>query len=118
MLQGVTQAIGAGLSQATVVGTFPATYEVGLAPGWVTAWRVTSKTAAGFTIDFANPAPAGGSTFDWVAGTADSPSSSSVQTMTAGATTITIPGTFTTFYRVAVGPGRMTDCDVVSKAGG
>ena len=30
-----------------------------------TAWQVTAKTAAGFTVNFATPAPAGGGTFDW-----------------------------------------------------
>jgi len=34
-------------------------YDVFLSPSWVTAWRVTAKTTAGFTMEFGTPAPAG-----------------------------------------------------------
>lgn len=41
-----------------------ATYAVQVTPSWLTTVRVTSKTTAGFTIDFGTAAPAG-ATVDW-----------------------------------------------------
>lgn len=114
-LQGGTQSVNGGDVQAIVVGSFPATYQAGIAPGWVTGWRITSKTATQFTVDFAVPAPAGGAAFDWTAGTALSPSSSASPAVPAGATSVTVTGTFASAYQLAIGPGWMTDVDVVSK---
>lgn len=117
-LQGATQAVGAGAVTAAVAGSFPATYQVGIRTSWVTALRVTAKTATQFTIDFATPCPAGGGEFDWTAGVAISPSSSASQAVGAGLSTVTIVGAFSSVYQVALAPGWVTDYDVVSQSGG
>jgi hypothetical protein len=60
--------MAAGTFQSVVVtaASLPATYQVSITPGWVTAYDVVDKTATGFTVNFAVPAPPGGSTFDYV----------------------------------------------------
>src|SRR5207253_4690957 len=60
-----SQAVAAGAVTVAVVASLPASYQIGGSTSWVTAWQVTAKTAAGFTVNFATPAPAGGGTFDW-----------------------------------------------------
>src|SRR5438552_15241572 len=117
MLQGASQAVLAGTVQMVVVGTFPATYQVGISTGWVTAWRVTAKTAASFIVDFAVPAPLGGSSFDWTAGVPVSPDSGASQAVNAGAVTVTINGVFASAYEVALGPAWMTAVDQITKSG-
>src|SRR3990167_139904 len=62
-----TQAIAAGLATATVTGTFAAAYQVLLAPAWNTSYLVSNKVIGSFDVTFAVPAPAGGSSFDWLA---------------------------------------------------
>jgi hypothetical protein len=63
-----TVAIAAGVSQPVFVaaGSLPAAYQISIAPAWVTAYDVVSKTSAGFTVNFSVPAPPGGSTFDYI----------------------------------------------------
>src|SRR5437899_2517220 len=114
-LQGAQQAVAGGATQATIGGTFPATYQVGISPGWVTGWRVTAKAVGGFTVDFATPAPAGGATFDWVAGTAIPADSSATAAVIAAAVTVTIAGTFGSTYQVSLGPAWMTAVNRITK---
>ena len=64
---GAVASITAGAVSHAVVATLAAPYEVGGAPSWPTDWGISSKTAAGFTLTFAVPAPAGGASFDWTA---------------------------------------------------
>ncbi len=63
---GATQAVAAGVTLGAVTGGFGTVYQVTVAPSWVTGYDVVSKTSAGFTVNFAVPAPAGGGTFDWI----------------------------------------------------
>ena len=116
-LQGTARVVAGGDVQAVVAGVFPPTYQVGITPSWVTGWRVTSKTASSFTVDFAVPAPAGGATFDWTAGNPVSPDSGASQAITTGAVTVTITGVFSSVYQVALGPSWMTSVDVISQTG-
>src|SRR6266850_746016 len=64
---GSSQAVAAGIATAAVAATLPTSYQISLSPSWVTAWDVVAKTAAGFTVNFATPAPVGGGSIDWVA---------------------------------------------------
>jgi len=64
---GAVASITAGAVSHAVSATLAASYEVGGAPSWPTAWGIGSKSAAGFTLTFAAPAPAGGAVFDWTA---------------------------------------------------
>ena len=65
-ITGATQAVAAGATSAAFVASasLPASYQVGVSASWVTDYNVTGKTSAGFTINFAVPAPAGGGTVD------------------------------------------------------
>ena len=64
---GAVASITAGAVSHAESATLAASYEVGGAPSWPTAWGIGSKTASGFTLTFAAPAPAGGGFFDWTA---------------------------------------------------
>ena len=63
---GATQAVAAGGVTAAVIAALASSYQVSLSTSWVTDYDITAKTAAGFTVNFAVPAPAGGGTFDWI----------------------------------------------------
>jgi hypothetical protein len=66
--KGGTQNVLAGAVSAAVVVALTLPAEVSVEPGWNAGdvWVVpASKTAAGFTANWANPVPAGGSSFDW-----------------------------------------------------
>src|SRR5438128_8670873 len=89
---GTTQSVAAGLATAPVVATLPATYQVAISTSWITSWDVAGKSATGFTVNFAVPAPAGGGTFDWVATAGTSATLASGSTAVgAGLGTITVP---------------------------
>lgn len=62
----VTVAAGAASSAVVATASLPASYQVSIVPAWVTAYDVAAKAAAGFTVNFASPAPPGGSTFDYI----------------------------------------------------
>ncbi|MHB9133020.1 MAG: hypothetical protein ACYDBB_18285 [Armatimonadota bacterium] len=67
-LRGINLPVTAGAKRLTI--TFPtpeadAQYAVHLQPTWFTQTRVVSKTAKGFTVEFATPAPVKG-TVDWI----------------------------------------------------
>src|SRR5712692_6487695 len=49
----------------SVATTLVLPYQVGVSATWVTDFAVTTKSAAGFTVVFSTPAPAGGGTLDW-----------------------------------------------------
>jgi hypothetical protein len=123
-VKGATQAIGAGVATANVVGVFSGTYQVGISPGWVTGYDVTAKTAAGFTVNFANPAPAGGSTFDWLVNDTALPTttalSGATQAVAAGiATAAIVPAaSLPASYQVAWSASWVTGGDVVNKTAG
>src|SRR5882672_5418276 len=118
-IQGGTVIVPAGAVSAIVLGAFDlaALYEVGLTPGWVTGFRITGKTATQFTVDFAVPAPVGGSSIDWLVLTGVSTGfvRGAVVPIAAGLTTIAVLGSFATSYEVLVAPGWVTDVDVVGK---
>lgn len=66
--KGGTQTVNAGDITATVVVALTLPAEVGVEPGWNAGdvWVVpASKTAAQFVVNWANPVPVGGSSFDW-----------------------------------------------------
>src|SRR5262245_33256007 len=118
MVQGATLTIAAGQSQAVIVATFPsATYQATITPGWVTGYRITAKGTGGVTVDFDTPAPPDGSTFQWLAGTPDTPNQGATQTIAAGATTATIAATLAGDYQVAFGPAWLTAWRITSKTG-
>src|SRR3989304_1115776 len=54
---GAVASITAGAVSHAVSATLAATYEVGGAPSWPTAWGIGSKSAAGFTLTFPAPPP-------------------------------------------------------------
>lgn len=49
----------------TPVASLPASYQVGISTSWVTAYDVV-KAAAGFTVNFAVPAPNAAATWDYI----------------------------------------------------
>lgn len=120
-LQGATATIAAGAVTASVVGVFAATYQVTITAGWVTDADVVAKTAAGFTVNFAVPAPPGGSTFDW---TVSIPAVSTAQAITgvtqavaAGAVQAVFAATASlpASYQVGLSTSWVTGFDVVGK---
>ncbi len=67
-LRGIDRPVPAGGTELTVKFSLPeadAAYAVSVTPSWLTALCVPEKTAQGFTIQFATPAPAG-ATLDWI----------------------------------------------------
>jgi hypothetical protein len=67
-LRGIDVPVPAGRRRLEV--RFPAPepdrhYAVSVAPSWVTAWGVTSKSASGFVVEFAQPGPAQAK-LDWI----------------------------------------------------
>src|SRR5574341_2499611 len=54
-----TITVPAGQDFIVVAGTFPSSYEVSIAPSWVSAYGVPLKTAASFRVDFAVTSPGG-----------------------------------------------------------
>src|SRR5437773_767522 len=114
-LQSATQSVQAGQAQVTVFGAFPAAYQVAVQPAWVTGYAITGKSTTQFTVTFAVPAPAGGSTFDWTAGTPVTPAQGASVAIAAGAVQAVIAGTFTAPYGVGIGPAWVTDVRVVAR---
>src|SRR5437879_1524504 len=119
---GATQAVGAGLATANVVAALASSYQVSLSTSWVTDYDITAKTAAGFTVNFAVPAPAGGGTFDWIAfgvgagvGSVD-PLQGATQALAVGLATAAVVGSFgASSYMVTVTTSWVTGYDVVAK---
>jgi hypothetical protein len=67
-LRGLQVPVDAGATKTAIVLRVPeksAAYGVVVQPSWSTAHAVTAQTAAGFTVDFSTPAPAGAS-LNWV----------------------------------------------------
>src|SRR5262245_14304276 len=77
--------VAAGGTSVIVTGSFAASYQVSVTPGWVTDYEVVSKTATQFTINFSVPAPAGGSTFDYIVSITTVPS---LQALTGATQTV------------------------------
>lgn len=118
---GATATIAAGAVTATVTGAFASTYQVSIAPGWVTDYDVVSKTATQFVVNFAVPAPAGGSTFDWVVSITAVATAQAItgatQTVAAGAVSaaFTAAASLPAAYQVMVSTSWVSGFDVVSK---
>ncbi len=67
-LRGINIAVKEGATGLTVSFATPepdAAYAVSITPSWLTAYAVPTKSAEGFTVQLAEPAPAG-ATLDWV----------------------------------------------------
>ncbi len=67
-LRGIDVAVEEGATEVTVSFATPETdaaYAVSITPSWLTAYAVPTKSAEGFTVQFAQSAPAD-ATLDWV----------------------------------------------------
>ncbi len=121
-----TETVGAGAVTLAVIGQAfgVATYQVSISTSWVTTIDVVTKTAAGFTVNFGTPAPAGGGTLDWVATTAGTstpqPISSGTVTVAAGAGSdvFVAAGSLPATYQVTIAPAWVTAYDVAGKTSG
>ena len=123
MIAGNTETVGGLAVSLAVAGqSFGTTsYQVSISTSWVTDYDIVSKTAAGFTVNFSVPAPAGGGTLDWTVNTSTTPTSQAItgatQAVAAGANSAAFVAgaSLPASYQVGWSASWVTGGDVVSK---